>query len=79
MRIKIASLAGGMLATTALIFAFAPAASAMASHDPRDGRHWGHGHHHFHPHWGHYGHRHWGHWGHHHHWGHPGWRHHRGW
>ncbi|PZG11999.1 hypothetical protein [Nonomuraea aridisoli] len=84
MRMKTASLVGGLFATTALIFAFAPAASATASHDPRDGRHWGPGHHRVHPHWGyrghhHRGHHHWGHRGHHHNWGHHGWRHHRGW
>ncbi|MFI7611515.1 hypothetical protein ACIBP6_09890 [Nonomuraea terrae] len=67
MRINPASLAGGLLATTALLFALAPAASATANHDPRDGRHWGHfGHHHVHPHWGHSRHHH----------VHPSWRHH---
>ncbi|MGI5270608.1 hypothetical protein ACQEUU_15760 [Nonomuraea sp. CA-218870] len=57
MRIKTASLAGGLLATAALLFTLAPAASATTTtHDPRDDRNWGHSwHHNVHPSWNNYG------------------------
>ncbi|MDA0633057.1 hypothetical protein OUY22_06460 [Nonomuraea sp. MCN248] len=93
MRIKTASVAGGLLATAALLFTLTPAASATTTHDPRDDRNWGRSwHHNVHPSWNNYGfrnhrhgyrHRHHDFWQnryghrHHHHW--PHWNRYRGW